>query len=48
MSLVLIVLIVFLVISAGLKLRRGTFFRWDGKNNAVGPSSDADDSDDRS
>lgn len=45
MSIWLIVCIVGLVISAGFKLRRGTFFWWSGKKDtsATSDRSDLDD-----
>jgi len=47
MSIVLIVCIVLLVVSLGVKLRRGTFFWWSGKKDASTASSDRSDLDDR-
>ena len=46
MSILLIVCIVGLVISAGFKLRRGTFFWWSGKKD-TSATSDRSDLDDR-
>ncbi len=47
MSIVLIVCIVVLVLVLGLKLRRGTFFRWSGKKDTSTTSPDRSAHDDR-
>ena len=46
MSIFLIVCIVGLVVSAGVKLRRGSFFWWSGKKDTAA-TSDRSDLDDR-
>ena len=47
MSIVLIVIIVTVVLIGGLKLRRGTFFRWSSKKGAPTALADRRDGDDR-
>lgn len=48
MSIILIVAIALVVLSAGIKLRRGTFFWWSDRNDASSTHADRRDDDDRS